>query len=73
MEHNTVMSLCLCRPSAVRLNLILMRDGESYIALNKDDPARISPASVYKYRSSQSEQTDLHRGDQIKPEEEGLA
>lgn len=52
MERNTTKAHCLCRPSAVRLNLILMRDGESYIALNRLP----SPVSVFN-RGSRPGQT----------------
>lgn len=46
MKLNKVRALCLCRPSAVRLNLILKRK------LNNTDPARTRPASCYQVRSS---------------------
>lgn len=46
MKLNKVRALCLCRPSAVRLNLILKRK------LNITDPAWTGPASCCQVRSS---------------------
>lgn len=82
MELNTAKAHCLCRPLAVRLNLILMRDGESYVAQSHlsswflyltEDHVQVNPASGYTYRFSQSKETAWHWGCQIKTEEGGLA
>lgn len=35
MLHNITKAHCLCRPSAARLDLILVRDGESLVAPNR--------------------------------------
>lgn len=82
MEHNSTKAHSLCRPSAVRLNLILMRNGESYVALNHlsslflyliRDHVQVNAASGYTQRPSQSEETAWHWGCQIKTEKGSLA
>lgn len=51
IEHNNIQAHCLCRPSALRLNLIIIMNGESYVALNRLSTPfpylwRITPRSI---------------------------